>query len=80
MSNINEVLNNFELTNNIPTIEFDKVAKEQAIKDMQDGIEMIQMGDFNELSNDFSMIAGYSEDESAEASSHVLDYDRMLFI
>jgi hypothetical protein len=80
MSNINEVLNNFELINNIPTIEFDKVAKEQAIKDMQDGIEMIQMGDFNELSNDFSMIAGYSEDESAEASSHVLDYDRMLFI
>ena len=80
MSNINEVLNNFELTNNIPTIEFDKVAKEQAIKDMQDGIEMIQMGDFNELSNDFGMIAGYSEDESAEASSHVLDYDRMLFI
>ena len=80
MSNINEVLNNFELTNNIPTIEFDKVAKEQAIKDMLDDSEVMNLNDFNELSKDFSMIAGYSEDESAEASSHVLDYDRMLYI
>ena len=80
MSNINEVLNNFELTNNIPTIEFDKVAKEQAIKDMQDDSEVMNLNDFNELSKDFSMIAGYSEDESAEASSYVLDYDRMFYI
>ena len=80
MSNINEVLNNFELTNKIPTIEFDKVAKKQAIEDIRGYREVVNLNDFNELSKDFSIIAGYSEDEAAEASSNVLDYDRMLYI
>lgn len=80
MSNINEVLNNFELTNRAATIEFDEVAKEAAMMDMVNDVEITHLNDFNELSNDFSMIAGFSEEESLEAASQVLEYDRMLYI
>jgi hypothetical protein len=73
MNNTQEVLERFELDNAIELIEFEKILKEEGVLNEND----VQISDFNELSNDFSMIAGFDEDDAAQAASNVLEYDRL---
>jgi hypothetical protein len=73
MNNTQEVLERFELDNAIELIEFQKILKEEYGEIAND----VQISDFNELSNDFSMIACFDKDDAAQAASNVLEYDRL---
>jgi hypothetical protein len=73
MNNTQEVLERFELDNAIELIEFQKILKEEGALNEND----VQISDFNELSNDFSVIACFDKDDAAQAASNVLEYDRL---
>ena len=75
MDNVQEVLEKFELENRGQLVEFEKIAEETKNMHMGNYQQINQISDFNELCNDFSMIASFSDKDAANAAQNVLDYD-----
>lgn len=66
------------MTQELDNLGLSMEAASAAMKDMKEALEtheVLELNDNEELTTDFMMIAGFSEDDAIKAAANVRDYD-----